>query len=328
MSHDLTTWPKLFSEWNHILKAKTSTDVAPLLSPLCAQTCNNLWDHLSRSSSRRHFLRPAWPRSFFACSCSSTLFYSFFRLVLWRQCTSAWKFAQVGNSIPVGGFLTKTLAVPYPVHTRCRRRPRPRHAPRANTRARHDGILSILILSKSPIWIRLNLKAIILPLSGAAIAPAAGLASLFHWVTPNRSLVCLQVDSSKVLASLFRCWGFWHCQPWISRWLLGRCDPEHMLAAKIVLLYFFKILWKMCLWNQVLQTDHSSSAPSTPSSVDRMVEEMIGVSPGAGGIQITRSTNDSHWFCLWRVPYGFDLQAHPRHFCAASSVLKEQSFHV
>ena len=110
-------------------------------------------------------------------------------------------------------FLTKTLAVLYPVHTRCRRRPRPRHAPRANTRARHDGILFILILSKGPIWIRLNLKAIILPLSGAAIASAAGLASLFHWVTPKRSLVCLQVDSSKVLASLFRCWGFWHCQP-------------------------------------------------------------------------------------------------------------------
>ena len=125
--------------------------------------------------------------------------------------------------------------------------------------------------------------------------------------------------SFKVLASLFRCWGFWHCQPWISRWLLGRSDPEHSIFSR----YCENVFVKSGSAN-----DHSSSAPSTPSSVDRMVEEMMGVSPGAGGIQITRSTNDSHWFCLWRVPYGFDLQAHPRHLCAASSVLKEQSCYV
>ena len=36
--------------------------------------------------------------------------------------------------------------------------------------------------------------------------------------------------------------------------------------------------------------DHSSSAPSTPSSVEEMVEDMLGVnaSPGAGGMQMNK----------------------------------------
>ena len=70
-----------------------------------------------------------------------------------------------------------------------------------------------------------------------------------------------------------------------------------MLAAKLCFV-FFQDTVKNVFVKSGSANDHSSSAPSTPSSVDRMVEEMMGVSPGAGGIHRTRSTNDSHCFCL------------------------------
>lgn len=52
------------------------------------------------------------------------------------------------------------------------------------------------------------------------------------------------------------------------------------------MLCIFQDTVKNAFVNSGSANDHSSSAPSTPSSVDRMVEEMMGVSPGACGIQI------------------------------------------
>ena len=81
--------------------------------------------------------------------------------------------------------------------------------------------------------------------------------------------------------------GFWHCQCWISRWLLGWFKSNTCWRQNCCL-YFLKILWKMCLWlTPGSADDHSSSTPSTPSSVDRMAEDMMRVdaSPGAGSVR-------------------------------------------